>query len=108
MADVEGSSSGWVLPEKYSKDLKDENGNPLSKSEFKKRQKAAEKAQKAAAKAAAKKDKPQPNKKKQVRKERKEKKGVCSAITFPHYEIRERWPTTTTNPLFCVCVCSLF
>jgi lysyl-tRNA synthetase class 2 len=65
MADVEGSSSGWVLPEKYSKDLKDENGEPLSKSEFKKRQKAAEKAQKAAAKAAAKKDKPQPNKKKQ-------------------------------------------
>ena len=55
--------SGWVLPEKYSKDLKDENGEPLSKSEFKKRQKAAQKAIKDAEKAAAKAAKPQPTKK---------------------------------------------
>ena len=60
------ADSGWVLPDKYDKDLKDENGNPLSKSEFKKRQKAAEKAKKAAEKAAAKAAKPQPTKKKQV------------------------------------------
>ena len=66
MADESASATGWVLPEKYSKDLKDENGEPLSKSEFKKRQKAAEKAKKAAEKAAAKAAKPQPTKKKQV------------------------------------------
>ena len=67
----DGSAGGWVLPDKYSKDLKDENGNPMSKSEFKKRQKAAEKAAKAAEKAAAKAANPQPKKKKQVRKEKK-------------------------------------
>jgi len=48
------ATEGWVLPEKYSEDLKDENGNPMSKSEFKKRQKAAEKDKEKAAKAAAK------------------------------------------------------
>ncbi|CAG9466605.1 unnamed protein product [Pedinophyceae sp. YPF-701] len=46
----------FVLPEKWSEDVKDENGNPMSKSEFKKRQKAAkaaaEKAEKKAAQAA--------------------------------------------------------
>ena len=64
MADESASATGWVLPEKYSKDLKDENGEPLSKSEFKKRQKAAEKAKKAAEKAAARKANPLPTKKK--------------------------------------------
>ena len=44
------SSDAWVLPETFTKDLKDENGNPMSKSEFKKRKKAAENAAKAAAK----------------------------------------------------------
>uniref|UniRef100_A0A383W8G9 Lysine--tRNA ligase n=1 Tax=Tetradesmus obliquus TaxID=3088 RepID=A0A383W8G9_TETOB len=44
----------WVLPEKYTEDLKDENGNLMSKSEFKKRQKAAEKAKQMAEKAAKK------------------------------------------------------
>ncbi|QDZ24155.1 lysine--tRNA ligase [Chloropicon primus] len=53
------ADSGWVLPEKYDKDLKDENGEPLSKSEFKKRQKAAKKAKEQAEKAAAKAAKPQ-------------------------------------------------
>eukprot|EP00884_Botryococcus_braunii_P000589 jgi/Botrbrau1/10530/Bobra.7_1s0011.1 len=33
--------STWVLPETWSEDLKDENGEKMSKSEFKKRQKAA-------------------------------------------------------------------
>ncbi|GFH11974.1 uncharacterized protein HaLaN_07580 [Haematococcus lacustris] len=44
------------LPEQWSEELKDENGAALSKSEFKRRQKAnrvaAEKAEKTAAKAA--------------------------------------------------------
>jgi len=44
----------FVLPEKYTDDLKDENGNPMSKSEFKKRQKAAQKAKEMAEKAAKK------------------------------------------------------
>ncbi|KAF8072993.1 Kars1 [Scenedesmus sp. PABB004] len=48
------ASDGWVLPEKYSEDLKDETGAPMSKSEFKKRQKAAEKAKAMAEKAAKK------------------------------------------------------
>ncbi|KAG2497954.1 hypothetical protein HYH03_004216 [Edaphochlamys debaryana] len=46
----------YVLPEQWSEELKDENGEPMSKSEFKRRQKAnrvaAEKAEKEAAKAA--------------------------------------------------------
>ncbi|KAG2455091.1 hypothetical protein HYH02_000911 [Chlamydomonas schloesseri] len=46
----------YKLPEQWSEDLKDENGEPMSKSEFKRRQKAnrlaAEKAEKEAAKAA--------------------------------------------------------
>eukprot|EP00882_Tetradesmus_deserticola_P028572 GHRQ01031837.1.p2 GENE.GHRQ01031837.1~~GHRQ01031837.1.p2 ORF type:complete len:141 (+),score=77.87 GHRQ01031837.1:295-717(+) len=45
------ASAEWVLPEKYTDDLKDEDGNPMSKSEFKKRQKAAEKAKQMAEKA---------------------------------------------------------
>jgi len=56
--------SDWVLPDAYSKDLKDENGEPMSKSEFKKRQKAAKKAKEQAEKAAAKAAKPQAQKKK--------------------------------------------
>ncbi|PNW84838.1 hypothetical protein CHLRE_03g160500v5 [Chlamydomonas reinhardtii] len=46
----------YNLPEQWSEELKDENGEPMSKSEFKRRQKAnrlaAEKAEKEAAKAA--------------------------------------------------------
>eukprot|EP00201_Polytomella_parva_P010993 CAMPEP_0175053176 /NCGR_PEP_ID=MMETSP0052_2-20121109/8777_1 /TAXON_ID=51329 ORGANISM="Polytomella parva, Strain SAG 63-3" /NCGR_SAMPLE_ID=MMETSP0052_2 /ASSEMBLY_ACC=CAM_ASM_000194 /LENGTH=577 /DNA_ID=CAMNT_0016317677 /DNA_START=166 /DNA_END=1899 /DNA_ORIENTATION=- len=49
-------SESYVLPEKWSEDLKDENGSLMSKNEFKKRQKAvkvaAEKAEKEAAKLA--------------------------------------------------------
>eukprot|EP00878_Enallax_costatus_P032994 GHUV01036357.1.p1 GENE.GHUV01036357.1~~GHUV01036357.1.p1 ORF type:complete len:540 (+),score=204.31 GHUV01036357.1:86-1705(+) len=48
------TATEWVLPEKYTDDLKDENGDPMSKSEFKKRQKAAQKAKEAAEKAAKK------------------------------------------------------
>mmetsp|Transcript_8218 Transcript_8218/g.21165 ORF Transcript_8218/g.21165 Transcript_8218/m.21165 type:complete len:594 (+) Transcript_8218:156-1937(+) len=50
----EAANSGWVLPETFSKDLKDENGDPMSKNEWKKRRKAAENDAKAAAKAAQK------------------------------------------------------
>lgn len=50
------SADTYVLPEQWNEDLKDENGEPMSKNEFKKRQKAArvaaEKAEKEAAKAA--------------------------------------------------------
>ncbi|GLC33824.1 Lysine--tRNA ligase [Pleodorina starrii] len=51
------ATDNYVLPEQWSEDLKDEKGEPMSKSEFKRRQKAqrvaAEKAEKEAAKAAA-------------------------------------------------------
>jgi hypothetical protein len=30
-ANMAAAPSDWVLPEKYTDDLKDENGNPLSK-----------------------------------------------------------------------------
>lgn len=57
----------WVLPDVYNKDLKDENGEPMSKNEWKKRKKAAEKAKEQALKAAERKAKQanQPTKKKQ-------------------------------------------
>lgn len=49
--------TGDQLPEKWSEDLKDPDGTPISKTEYKKRIKAAqkekEKAEKAAAKATA-------------------------------------------------------
>eukprot|EP00877_Chromochloris_zofingiensis_P011251 jgi/Chrzof1/637/Cz01g23100.t1 len=38
------AEGAWVLAQNWSEDLKDEQGNPLSKSEFKRRHKAAEKA----------------------------------------------------------------
>ncbi|PNH09083.1 Lysine--tRNA ligase [Tetrabaena socialis] len=50
------TTAEYALPEQWTEDLKDEKGEPLSKSEFKRRQKAnrvaAERAQKEAAKAA--------------------------------------------------------
>ncbi|CAL5227144.1 g10056 [Coccomyxa viridis] len=46
-------SSEWTLPEKWSEDLVDENGNKLSKTEYKKRAKAAQVAKDKAMKKAA-------------------------------------------------------
>ncbi|GBF92633.1 hypothetical protein Rsub_05247 [Raphidocelis subcapitata] len=48
------AATAWVLPEKWSEDIKDENGAAMSKSEYKKRAKAAEKDKEKAEKAAKK------------------------------------------------------